>query len=1426
MFILFKMSANIAIDDRAVEELNSLSDVDFSAVLNKINTEKFGNLTVHANTKILDTKKLQDIVTAYMAGPASSTDDKKSLTMLYNTKNISQIRSDEQNIAKLAANNPRLSNIHYRFDAINQSTLSEVCAVITASSFISASHISINTWSDPATTIASEQLSYDNCMQLMHLARAQFPNSSVRFNLDLIYNNLEPKQQRELLLEYLKLLLHPSLDSLPEPDLDKFDLNPEQYPTAYFDLLNAFIDYSQNRFHVPQLIQDYRKQELTNEQRCKLYLKAVALHEGITDFDCNNLSVENITKLMHKIKGYSKGIHAFDLFIRKHYKFANTAEKIAYFENILILNDTVLIDGVDLTYEEVLSIVNQTQIAPIASRFFSLHKDELSHAQRLELIALCHDNKGWLDWSGIKLTPEEAFEIAKKYNDIYSLVIALQGAGLDKTAILQFIERHLQYFDLAEVKIDLNRLKLSKSEILEFVQRNPGSGHVIDTWVESQKKHIYSTSADNVLVCKTVEHLTIAELRELMEIRLKNSKYCIDSSFIDIYKLTDAELVEILIKCNEPGNTIYSTIQVFKKLNWEQIYKVHEKDIEDSPANILALKDYDPADCPANIKEYMSLIPDMEELQEELATVVEYFAYFLELRSNLLNVFCRINKCEDLRINLETIENKLFDMQPSLDNIQAYLYNLFWWIGVCARIIAEIEPAKTHQCFADKNFVIAMQEIAAFASPDFRNIFAKHIINLIKNDKIAQFSNLIAGTSRRMQIPAVLILANTEQPQQFKEVLELIGPEYNDSKNLKILLNSFASIFSCKELSDAQKFALAKKVLAYQIEYKVFKSQQDMEAMHREFPYSPTFTFNNALISNLEGTKQLGLIAYDIDGNLINVMDMGDDVRLAPVQEILTKWLERNKKISRIIKQIIPELVKLKFFPCGLQSEIQALLMVQGLAAIDKLPAIIEDASFAKKSWRSVYSEVLQVCFELNEQQLQQVQNTLAPCRNPFSIIAYYARLKTLKEPVYIDMLRSYVRYISSYKARTFYKRRYDLKDQQHLQQLGLDELLLNKWRKGAGVNYDKFYAFIKDKVPTLSAAKTDPVEFLKRQITYFKHLPINSFKLIHDFLAAKSESQRIAIQNEANSKIAELKGENYYLKQRREKLKLQSALMEFFNKRSEFDERQVMLALNRIENLADNCTECNDFQNDMNNITNLLLAQSEPKGNKQNKKEVDTTGWQLIDTDHFWDMLLIGTDVFGSCQNINGTPRLNRCLIGGYVLSGHIRQIALKNTAGEIVARAVFRLMRDKKTHLPVLFLEEVYPNFSNDEYVQAIEAFAMLRAWELGCILVSKTSVLSRQLYPGVLEVTAVKHAEYVDAIGEVQEHAYEVSGSTLICDPPKERELILHKYTGRPHYGPRPLNSVQDLKFMYRNYVAQNSDATVPEFVRKINLRLTAR
>jgi len=84
--------------------------------------------------------------------------------------------------------------------------------------------------------------------------------------------------------------------------------------------------------------------------------------------------------------------------------------------------------------------------------------------------------------------------------------------------------------------------------------------------------------------------------------------------------------------------------------------------------------------------------------------------------------------------------------------------------------------------------------------------------------------------------------------------------------------------------------------------------------------------------------------------------------------------------------------------------------------------------------------------------------------------------------------------------------------------------------------------------------------------------------------------------------------------------------------------------------------------------------------------------GLTIEDTDDLNDLFVCGTEVEGSCQNIDRNPELNKCLLA-YIADGKNRLVAIKDMKGKIRARAILRILWNPEIQQPVLFLERIYP-------------------------------------------------------------------------------------------------------------------------------------
>lgn len=159
-----------------------------------------------------------------------------------------------------------------------------------------------------------------------------------------------------------------------------------------------------------------------------------------------------------------------------------------------------------------------------------------------------------------------------------------------------------------------------------------------------------------------------------------------------------------------------------------------------------------------------------------------------------------------------------------------------------------------------------------------------------------------------------------------------------------------------------------------------------------------------------------------------------------------------------------------------------------------------------------------------------------------------------------------------------------------------------------------------------------------------------------------------------------------------------------------------------------------------------------------------------VTDTEQWEDLLLLGTEVENSCQNINREAYLNRCLLA-YIHDGKNRPIVVKS-GDRIVARAVMRILWDEKKESPVLFLENTYTSSGDPEIRQLIREGALAKAQAMGlpllCDRVDQDE--GSKDYDGPLQsLGGPAPYEYVDALkGAQQNGEFTIPNSKVLFRP----------------------------------------------------------
>ncbi|MFN4174356.1 MAG: hypothetical protein ACK4HV_04560, partial [Parachlamydiaceae bacterium] len=144
-----------------------------------------------------------------------------------------------------------------------------------------------------------------------------------------------------------------------------------------------------------------------------------------------------------------------------------------------------------------------------------------------------------------------------------------------------------------------------------------------------------------------------------------------------------------------------------------------------------------------------------------------------------------------------------------------------------------------------------------------------------------------------------------------------------------------------------------------------------------------------------------------------------------------------------------------------------------------------------------------------------------------------------------------------------------------------------------------------------------------------------------------------------------------------------------------------------------------------------------------------------------------------GGCQNVDGNANTNKALLG-YVLDGKNRMIGAIDEEDRLIGRNIFRMMRDKESQKPALFLERYYTINYSKSFEEQIIRFAIQRAKALKVPLYSNQNVYTKNVYGGSLESIGCNAPfEYSDAGGGMSEGKYEIAKPYILYQPEESKK-----------------------------------------------------
>jgi len=427
--------------------------------------------------------------------------------------------------------------------------------------------------------------------------------------------------------------------------------------------------------------------------------------------------------------------------------------------------------------------------------------------------------------------------------------------------------------------------------------------------------------------------------------------------------------------------------------------------------------------------------------------------------------------------------------------------------------------------------------------------------------------------------------------------------------------------------------------------------------------------------------------------NALAGLEKSDRITTAQINDVLKHFSRLNDK------ELVPELRALSSI-ISLKKETSLSIDLRGSEKMQ----LTENSSKA-------FSELLP---GLNISDPSHFSDLYFGSREPGALAVYVTGMLKLPQSESETLLSTVKQFIEEVDSGSFHTSRYE--DSEHLDRIAeADPKILEEWKKGKVGRLSEYLAGeVKPDVIK------DIIDSIKTKIVTDRHLPIENLPKV---------AKEYRIEVEASEAFHEL--DNLLLNLIRDSDLLTTQYLD-----------QILEELSKLPG-----DQVENFTHDVQSFREGL----KPKVAKEIEK------WKIVDSDDPLDLFLSGTEVGGSCQRVDGTPGLNKALMG-YVMDGKHRILAVKDNRGRIVERLILRLLFDEKNKKPVLFFERIYPKTA--KYGNALKNFAKERAEELGVPLVSKETTTETKYDGSLISYSSKAPYEYCDAAGGIQSGKFEIS------------------------------------------------------------------
>jgi hypothetical protein len=488
---------------------------------------------------------------------------------------------------------------------------------------------------------------------------------------------------------------------------------------------------------------------------------------------------------------------------------------------------------------------------------------------------------------------------------------------------------------------------------------------------------------------------------------------------------------------------------------------------------------------------------------------------------------------------------------------------------------------------------------------------------------------------------------------------------------------------------------------------------------------------------------------------------------------------EKVKQDLIQLKRRIFEAFNLSLSELELKEQISYYLLIQGLGPLGELHKL---NSIEPEQMKITARKILFDLFHIDQTKIAFYHQAFGNVRNESALLTYFSKVQALTNDTVSKFYTQFVTHVLSENQRDFYQERYKNSASLHLSTVFAERKLLRElWMQNKEADLTAFITLYQ---VTLKKTEISYAGFLYNKIFEHKHIDPNKFPMLKKYLEAKNEKEKEDVK-----RILEEKCKDKTAKQKNEikenlnsselsQLALLEAALEYnlielaevsADLKDPAARKNLFQLLETISKAITRLYAGNEFLNNLEVLYMQLRKVVSPQKNQA------FTGWKVKITDNYWDIFMCGTDIQGSCQSVEGNPELNKCLLG-YVMDGKNKLVAVVNREGEIMARSILRILWDDTLKTPVLFMEEIYPQFTQGLLHAVLEKFAILEAERLHLTLLISEKATQAQKYTNKIQsLGSVAPWEYVDAIHhEVANGIFTIENSIVLYSP---KEVVCH-------------------------------------------------